>query len=158
MFEKRKGRCYSHQPRKETRPSKENPEGDFDIQHLVLFFSSSFLVACTRLYTSLSVHPSVCPSVITSRFWAFIAKRRADFSYCPCPATILPLPTRTRLMLPCIRPCYVVKNHFLLFSWATLKSYIKKTVHGGPINKSHNLRRKDAAPSPTMSKIQGRQS
>ena len=54
-----------------------------------------FLVACTRLYTSLcrSVGPSVGPSVITSRFWAFRAKRRADFSYCPYPATILPLPS-----------------------------------------------------------------
>ena len=63
-----------------------------------------FLVACTRLYMSLcrSVGPSVRRSVITSRFWAFRAKRRADFSYCPCPSTILPLPTRTRLMLPCI--------------------------------------------------------
>ena len=48
---------------------------------------------------------SVGWSVITSRFWALRAKTRADFSYCPCPATILPLPTRTRLMLPCIRPC-----------------------------------------------------
>ena len=66
-----------------------------------------FLVACTRLYTSLCrlVSRSVGPSIITSRFWAFRAKGRADFSYCPCPATILPLPTRTRLMLPCIRPC-----------------------------------------------------
>ena len=26
-------------------------------------------------------------------------------SFCPCPTTILPLLTRTRLMLPCIRPC-----------------------------------------------------
>ena len=74
---------------------------------------SSFLVACTRLYTSLcwSVHPSVgrsvCPLVITSRFWAFRAKRRAYLSYCPCPDNILPLPTRTRLMLPCIRPCSI---------------------------------------------------
>ena len=62
-----------------------------------------FLVACTRLYTSLCW--SVGWSVNTSCFWAFRAKRRADFSYCPCPANILP-PTRTQLMLPCIRPCY----------------------------------------------------
>ena len=67
-----------------------------------------FLVACTRLYTSLcrSVCPSIGRSIITSRFWAFRAKRRADFSYCPCPATILPLPNRTQLMLPCIQPCF----------------------------------------------------
>ena len=75
-------------------------------------FHARFLVACTQLYTSLcrlvgpSVRRFVRPSVITSRFWAFRAKRRAEFSYCPCPATILPLPTRTRLMLPCIRPCW----------------------------------------------------
>ena len=72
-------------------------------------FIFPFLVACTQLYTSLC--RSVRQSVITSRFWAFRAERRAYFSYCPCPATILPLPTRTRLMLPCIRPC-----SFLLFS------------------------------------------
>ena len=59
------------------------------------------------LYVTMSVGPSVGPSVITSRFWAFRANRRADFSYCPCPATILPLPTRTRLMLPCIRPWFL---------------------------------------------------
>ena len=58
------------------------------------------------LYVTMSVRGSVRRSVITSRFWAFRARRRADFSYCPCPATILPLPTRTQLMLPCIRPCF----------------------------------------------------
>ena len=50
-----------------------------------------------RVYITMAVGRSV----ITSRFWEFRAKRRADFSYCPCPATILPLPTRTRLMQPC---------------------------------------------------------
>ena len=62
-----------------------------------------FLVTCTRLYTSLCW--SVGWSVNTSCFWAFRAKRRADFSYYPCPAPILPLPTRTQLMLPYIRTC-----------------------------------------------------
>ena len=72
-----------------------------------------------RHYVGPSVGRSVGRSVITSHFWAFRAKRRADFSYCPCLATILPLPTRTRLMLPCIRPCFSsllhsfhVKLHF----------------------------------------------
>ena len=70
-----------------------------------------FLVACTRLYTSLcrSVGPLVRRSVrrseITSLFSAFRAERRSDLSYCPCLTTILSLPTRTRLMLLCIRPC-----------------------------------------------------
>ena len=61
------------------------------------------------LYVTMSVGPSVRPSVgrseITSLFSAFRAERSSDMSYCPCPTTILPLPTRTRLMLPCIRPC-----------------------------------------------------
>ena len=75
-----------------------------------------FLVACTQLYTSLcrSVVLSVCPSVRPKSLSFF---RRLEFnrdqirallrleSYCPCPTTILPLPTRTQLMLPCIRPC-----------------------------------------------------
>ena len=41
-----------------------------------------------------------------SLFWAFRAEWRSDLSYCPCPTTILPLPTRMRLMLPCIRLCF----------------------------------------------------
>ena len=85
--------------------------------------SWNFLVACTRLYTSLcrsvrrSVRPSVRPSVgrkslrFASLFSAFRAERRSDLSYCPCPTTILPLPTRTRLMLPCIRPCSLLIFH-----------------------------------------------
>ena len=60
------------------------------------------------LYVTMSVRPSVGPSVrpskITSLFQAYRAERRSDLSYCPCPATILPLPTRTQLMLLCIRP------------------------------------------------------
>ena len=68
------------------------------------------------LYVTMSVRRSVCPSVgpsvgrkslrSKSFFWAFRAEWRSDLSYCPCPTTILPLPTRTRLMLPCIRPCF----------------------------------------------------
>ena len=53
----------------------------------------------------MSVGPSVCPSEITSLFQAFRDERRSDLSYCPCPTTTLILPTLTRLMLPCIRPC-----------------------------------------------------
>ena len=68
-----------------------------------------FLVAYTRLYTSLcrSVGRSeITLSEITSLFWTFRAEWRSDLSYCPCPTTILPLPTRTQQMLPCIRPCF----------------------------------------------------
>ena len=60
----------------------------------------------SRHYVGPSVGPSVGQSVFTSRFWAFRAKRRADFSYCPCPANILPLPTRTRLILMFISDAY----------------------------------------------------
>ena len=50
---------------------------------------------------------------------------------------------------------YVVKNHLILFCWATLKIKLyRKKVHGDPINKTHNLWRKDVAPSPTVLKIQ----
>ena len=80
----------------------------------------------TILYVTMSVRRSVGLSVglsvITSLFWAFRAKRRADFSYCPCPATILPLPTCTRLMLPCIRPCFSAQ-HILCFSVSILLLY-----------------------------------
>ena len=37
----------------------------------------------------------------------FRADRRSVLSYGPCPTTILPLPTRTQMMLPCIRPCFL---------------------------------------------------
>ena len=59
------------------------------------------------LYVTMSVGPSVRPKSLCSAllFSVFWAERRLDLSYCPCPTTILPLPTRTRLMLPCIRPC-----------------------------------------------------
>ena len=81
---------------------------------------SQFLVACTRLYTSLC--RSVGWSKITSRFWAFRAKRRTDFSFCP--ATILPLPTHTWLMLPCIRPCFSLKTLLLDQNyWLRSKKY-----------------------------------
>ena len=83
-----------HHLRSLTKPSKVNI---FNRVHATLYVGRS---------VGQSVRWSVGPSVITSRFGGFRAKRRADFSYCPCPATILPLPTRTRLMLPCIRPCY----------------------------------------------------
>ena len=88
-----------------------------------------FLVACTRHYTSLcrSVRPSVRPKSLrfASLFSTFSGKRRSDLSYCPCPTTILLLPTRTRLMLPCIRPCsmkvgiafLICSNLSLRFSW-----------------------------------------
>ena len=69
---------------------------------------SSFLVACV------SVSRSVGPSVITSHFWAFRAETRANLSYCPCPDAILPLLTRTRLMLSCIRPCFLLYDRSLL--------------------------------------------
>ena len=75
--------------------------------------ASKFLVACMRLYTSLC--RSVGPSEITSLFQVFRAERRSDLSYCPCPTTILPLPTRTRLMLPCIRPCFLLFFNLYLF-------------------------------------------
>ena len=66
-----------------------------------------------------SVYPSVRPSEITLLFQVFRAERRSDLSYCPCPTNILPLPTRTRLKLPCIQP-------FLKWEKITLK------VHGAP--------------------------
>ena len=73
------------------------------------------------------VSPSICQSIHLKRypnhitapapshtvmycFCAFRAERRANLSYCPCPSAILPLSTRTWLMLPCIRPCYFYKN------------------------------------------------
>ena len=59
-----------------------------------------------RHYVGPSVRWLVGRSEITSLFQVFRAERRSVLSYCPCPTTILPLPTRTRLMLPCIRPCY----------------------------------------------------
>ena len=67
-------------------------------------------------------------SVITSCFWAFRAKRRADFSYCPCPAPILPLPTRTWLMLPYIR-IYVYTDIFLRKNF--LPKCFKKQLKSG---------------------------
>ena len=50
-----------------------------------MIHGKNFLVTCTQLYMSLyrSVHWSVRPAVITSCFWVFRAKRRADFSHCP---------------------------------------------------------------------------
>ena len=60
------------------------------------------------LYVTMSVGRSVGPSVITSRFWAFRAERRAYLSCCPCPDVILPLPTHMMsyiqpyLTLPCV--------------------------------------------------------
>ena len=70
------------------------------------------------LYVTMSVRRSVGPSVrpkslrFASLFSAFRGKRRSDLSYCPSPTTILPLPTRTRLMLPCIRPCFLKIKYF----------------------------------------------
>ena len=86
---------------------------------------------------SRSVGPSVRRSVITSRFWAFRAERRANLSYCPCPDAILPLPTRTRLMLPCIRPCFLINTHFLglrlivfkKFPFSGWRAYKNKAVY-----------------------------
>ena len=63
------------------------------------------------LYITMSVHPSVGLSVITSHFWAIRAERRADLSYFPWPGGILPLSTRTRLILSCIRPCFVSETN-----------------------------------------------
>ena len=68
-----------------------------------------FLVACTWFYMSLC-QSVIRPSVITLPFQAFGAEKRTDLSYCPCPTTIMPLPTRTRLMLSCIQPCSIEKN------------------------------------------------
>ena len=65
------------------------------------------------LYVTMSVRRSVGPSVRRkslrpkSLFWVFRAEWRSDLSYCPCPTTIQPLPTRTQLMLPCIQPCFI---------------------------------------------------
>ena len=92
--------------------------------HIPIFAKSTVV----RHYVGRSVGPSVGPSVITSRFWAFRAKRRADFSYCPCPATILPLPTRTRLMLPCIRPCWLLNEVWILVDKQTPKRGIPQLV------------------------------
>ena len=51
----------------------------------------------------MSVHPSVRPSVTLYFFFVF----RGLFSHCSCPNDqIQPLPTRTRLGLPYIRPCF----------------------------------------------------
>ena len=86
------------------------------------FFFFAFLVACTRLYTPLcwsvrpSVRPSIRPSVhLTLLFLVFFF---AVFGL-TAPAQMMkrlkiwPLPTRTRLRQPCIRPYFI---HDLLFS------------------------------------------
>ena len=61
--------------------------------------SRSFLVADTQLYKPFSVGPSVGDKAL---FWGFPL-----------------LPTRPRLMLPCIRPCFTRKSLkiFLFCSW-----------------------------------------
>merc|ERR1712087_858143 len=76
-----------------------------------------FLVACTQLYTSLywSVGLSVGPSEITLLFLAFRAERRSDLSYCPCPTTVLLLPTHTQLMLPCIVLMSLVESSYFTY-------------------------------------------
>ena len=83
------------------------------------YFALLYLIVFSRVHATLyvtmsvrrsvrrSVRWSVCRSEITSLFLAFGAEGRSDLTYCPCPTTILPMPTRTRLMLPCIWPCFI---------------------------------------------------
>ena len=109
-----------------------------------------FLVACTRLYVTMLVgwlvSQLVGRSIITSRFCAFRAKKRADLSYCPCPDAILPLPTGTRLMLSCIRPCFFsvsfclsISQYFPLLSSSETNRKKKKNK---PWKKKSQIRRR----------------
>ena len=97
---------------------------------LILYIKSNYGILFVfssvhaTLYVTMSVRWLVGRLVGRSvRFWAFRAKRK-DFSYCPCPATILPLPTRMWLMLPCIQPCFSL-NTLLLDQnyWLRNKKY-----------------------------------
>ena len=53
-------------------------------------------------------------------------------SYCPCPTTVLPLPTRTRLMLPCIRPCFRLCLSIKVFK-------LRSSIVFLPLQELHNL-------------------
>ena len=56
-------------------------------------------------------------------------------SYCPCPTTILPLPTRTRLMLPCIRPCLRFEGRLVILTCITTPVHL---THQMKKNKFHH--------------------
>ena len=79
-------------------------------------------------------HPkSLCYASLFSVFWA----ERFDLSYCPCPTTILPLPTRMLLMLSCIRPCFVPVSA-TSFGWRALPW----RIHLGFVGQWPHLREK----------------
>ena len=88
-----------------------------------VFFQVVFLVACTRLYKSLcrSVRPSVrlSPVYFFQFFLWFEQFLSITAPALPCPAPQKkPLPNSTRLVLSCIRTCYILKrinlyNHIL---------------------------------------------
>ena len=86
-----------------------------------------------------SVGRLVGPSVITSRFCTFRAERRAGLSYCPCLSAILPLPTGTRLMLPCIRPCssWEILNSKFFNERLEFDCYIKAAINHFPVMRQY---------------------
>merc|ERR1712212_495733 len=94
-----------------------------------------------RWSARLLVRPLVRPSEITLLFQAYRAERRSDLSYCPCPVTILPLPTRTRLMLPCIQPCWDLV-HSLLISFCFGSEILKKNGPPPPPKKKKKKKKK----------------